>query len=400
MTENSSMKAIPVDVSIIGGGVIGLTLAIALSQQGLKVALIDTKHADFFLKQKQIQPYDARVYAVNQAALNLFDSIGVTDSILQARHGVYHDMVVWAKGTDRSLFLTSRTETWSQLGYIVEQSILLSTLWDKLQDESRVSFFGGAIIQDMDVSSACINLQDGTVICSELIVGADGANSFVRKNCAFELTSQSYVQSAIVANVSHTAVHNNTAYQCFDRDEPLAFLPLAHAHHSSVVWSCATEQANMLLKMRSEQFVDTMREAIDAKLGDLTLISDRFVFPLMKRHAKQYFKERVVLVGDAAHTVHPMAGLGMNLGLMDVQHLVDSIARAYRKERDIGSQMVLRRYERRQLAHNAWMIKLLDTLKFSFQKQLPYEWINHLPWVKSKMINVAQGAYSLPRILT
>lgn len=388
-----------VDVSIVGAGVVGLTLAIALSQQGLKISLIDSKSADYFSAQKSMKPYDARVYALNQAAITLFSSIGMMPRLKQSRHALYREMLLWEKNTSQTLRLSSDEHTIDQLGWITEQSVLVSALWELFLTESRIKFIGDTTVEAVDSVAARLVLKNGMSLHSKLIIGADGAHSIIRSKVDIVSDISSYEQTALVVNVSHSRPHESTAYQCFDREDSLAFLPLSNPYHSSVVWSLSASAMQTVMNLSDSEFTRQLQAAFDDKLGTITLLSTREVFPLIKRHARKYFKDRVVLIGDAAHTIHPMAGLGLNVGLMDVARLIECLVSAFKKQHDIGSQKVLRRYERLRSGHVSMMLRLLDSLQWSFKHQLPFTWVNHAPWLKRRMINIAQGAYSLPMIL-
>lgn len=388
-----------VDISIVGAGVVGLTLAIALSQQGLKIGLIDSKSADYFSAQKSMKLYDARVYAVNQAAITLFSSIGMMPGLRQSRHALYREMLLWEKNTSQTLRLSSDEHTIDQLGLIVEQSVLVSALWELLLTESRIKFIGDTTVEAVDSTAARLFLKNGMCLHSKLIIGADGAHSIIRSKVDIASDISSYEQTALVVNVSHSRPHESTAYQCFDREDSLAFLPLSNPYHSSVVWSLSASAMQTVMDLSDSEFTRQLQAAFDDKLGTIALLSTRKAFPLIKRHARKYFKDRVVLVGDAAHTIHPMAGLGLNVGLMDVAHLIECLVSAFKKQHDISAQKVLRRYERLRSGHVSMMLRLLDSLQWSFKHQLPFTWVNHVPWLKRRMINIAQGAYSLPMIL-
>lgn len=388
-----------IDISIVGAGVIGLALAIALSQQGLKVALIDSKGSEYFSALKDMQPYDVRVYAINQAAMNLFNSIGMMSSLWGSRHALYREMILWQKDGPQTLKLSSREHTIDQLGMIVEQNVLISLLWDKLLAEHHIQFIGDTTVETVDSDAAKLYLKNGLCLSSKLIIGSDGAHSIIRSKVGMACNISSYEQTALVVNVSHSQPHCNTAYQCFDGEASLAFLPLSDPRHSSVVWSLSTSAMQTIMDLSDSEFVEQLQAAFGDQLGVIGLLSTRAVFPLIKRHATKYFKDRVVLVGDAAHTIHPMAGLGLNVGLMDVTHLVECLVPAFKKQQDIGSKKILRRYERVRSSHVSMMLWLLDSLKWGFKNQLPFSWINQVPWLKRRMINIAQGGYSLPMIL-
>ena len=270
------------------------------------------------------------------------------------------------------------------LGHIVENSITSSALVECLQHQSNIEVIAPAKLQGVSSTAATpygytLTLDDGRVLQSALVVAADGANSKVRRLLDIEMREWDYDHQAIVCTVATEKSHQHTARQRFLPEGPLAFLPLADAsngqQYCSIVWSAIPEYAEELMQMDDQHFSAALGRAFEHTLGDITSVSRRLSFPLRQRHAVDYVKPGLALVGDAAHTIHPLAGQGVNLGLMDVKVLSEELLRARRRQLDIGSQLVLGRYQRRRKAANLGMMAGMEGFKRLFERpSLPVRW--------------------------
>jgi 2-octaprenylphenol hydroxylase len=249
-------------------------------------------------------------------------------------------------------------------------------------------------------SQVAIQLANGSHLHAPLVVGADGAQSWLRSQCAFAVEERSYEQEAIVCHVTLEKPHQNTAWQRFMRHGPLAFLPLADAQQASIVWSTNTETAEQMMAMSDEFFHAYLSEAICQTFGRITQSSARQRFPLIMRHAKEYVKPRVALIGDAAHTIHPLAGQGLNLGLGDAKALADTLQRAHACGRDVGGLSTLRRFERARREPNTTMLLGMRGLQRLFASPSPWVKLlrnqgltlaDSLPAIKRKIITHALG---------
>jgi 2-octaprenylphenol hydroxylase len=220
-------------------------------------------------------------------------------------------------------------------------------------------------------SEAWLTLDNGQALTAKLVVGADGANSWVRRQQDIPLTHWDYGHSAIVANIRTESVHDSVARQIFTPQGPLAFLPMQSPNMSSIVWSTEPNRAEKLVSMSEQEFNKHLTTEFDAKLGLCSVVGERFAFPLRMRYARDFAVERVALVGDAAHTIHPLAGQGVNLGLLDAASLAQELIKLWQAGEDIGTKRNLRSYERWRKAEAAKMIASMQGFKDLFEGDNP-----------------------------
>lgn len=305
------------DVVVVGGGVVGASCALALAQAGMTVTLIESREPAAW----QAGSPDLRVFAFAADNVQLLQRLGVWEAIVQTRAWPYRRMQVWdAAGGDDLVFDADRFGR-SELGFIVENSLLQDRLWKALpaagvdvQCPARVE----ALEQDAD--GVRLRLQDGRRLEAALAVAADGAASTLRELAGIEVASHDYQQRGVVAYVDSAEPNQSTAWQRFLPGGPLALLPVA-GQRSSIVWTVPDVEADRLLALEDADFARELTRASGGRLGDLTLVSPRAAFPLRRQLAHRYVSGRVLVLGDAAHVVHPLAGQGVNLGLRDVAAL-------------------------------------------------------------------------------
>lgn len=331
------------DVLVIGGGIVGLTTALAMAQQNHSVAIID---AGSFLVD--INRADLRVYAINQASQTLLERLGVWQYLLESRVSPYQHMHVWDSLSGEHIDFDARDVAASYLGHIIEECILKQALLEQIALQPAITLFPDSKVTDVN------NKVDSVVVHSEhqswegqLLMIADGANSPCRQKLQVPLNSWSYEQQALVATVAVEQSHQHTAYQVFNSDGPLAFLPLANMQHCSIVWSTEPQRAKALMALDDEAFNAELTQAFSGKLGQVKVISARHQFPLQMRHVKQYAGDRWLLLGDAAHTIHPLAGLGLNVGLADVvawMHCLETGNGVLVSKRSLGAYQRERKY--------------------------------------------------------
>jgi len=332
------------DIVVSGAGMVGATLCCALADSGLRVAVIESRH---IASTWPDDDDDLRVSAITAASEQIFKSLNAWQAITE--HGIspYRDMHVWDATGDGAIHFDSANIGEARLGHIVKNRIIQTALQLKMRCANNMTLLYPHSIQSFNVNTdhVAIRLDDAQQIEARLLIGADGGQSRVRQLAGIEIDTRDYQQKAIVATVTSELPHQETASQRFMPNGPLAFLPLADGR-CSIVWSTTPEQADELLAMDEDDFCDALGSAFEYRLGQITASSPRAAFPLRSAHAKQYVLPRLALIGDAAHTVHPLAGQGVNLGLLDAATLAETIEQAKAKNIDIGSLSSLRRFER------------------------------------------------------
>jgi len=371
------------DVTIIGGGMVGLALACALKDSDLKVAVIEGKTPNLALASE----HEIRVSALSQASKNMLTRLGAWSHIANARHQPYQAMQVWDSDSFGKIAFdaTSVKNGEQNLGVIVENSIVQTALWQCAQSASNITLFHPFHCQSVAmgereswltlIGSSEDNQSVTQSLTSKLVVGADGANSWLRKQADIPLTSWDYGHHALVATIETDLTHDNTARQVFLPDGPLAFLPLDNeegaANLCSIVWSTTPELATELAQCDEVEFNRRLTTAFDNRLGYCQVKSPRGVFPLTMRYARSFAKERIALIGDAAHTIHPLAGLGVNLGFLDAAALAQTILGNHAKGKDIGELANLRSFERWRKSEAMQMIAAMEGFKQLFSGDNP-----------------------------
>jgi 2-polyprenylphenol 6-hydroxylase len=349
------------DVIVVGSGVVGAALALALKRRKIDVALVEKGAAP-----RPFDPagYDLRVYAISPGTTRFLDALGVWSGIDSRRVSPYEEMRVWHDGPDQALTFTAAENRLPQLGWIVENDLILDTLWRAL---AGVPTYLGAGVTSFAIGpkGATLSLDDGRELKASLIVAADGADSRLRELAGIAVTGWDYPQQAIVCNVATERPHRRAALQRFLSTGPLAFLPLADGR-CSIVWS--STQADELMALDDAGFRSRLGEASQHALGEIGEITRRVAFPLRLLHAEQYVQGPLVLIGDAAHVVHPLAGQGVNLGLADVQCLAEALGQPGKA---LASPRALQRYQRARKAENVEMLALTDALYRAFGQQAP-----------------------------
>ncbi|MGD8339959.1 MAG: UbiH/UbiF/VisC/COQ6 family ubiquinone biosynthesis hydroxylase [Gammaproteobacteria bacterium] len=360
------------EVIVVGAGPVGLLFASRLARQNsarnLRLRVIDA-HPPAGWQPNSVDP---RVYALSRESQRLLGELW--GSVVSRRVSPYRRMRVWegesAFGHGSVVFDAADIGE-PDLGHIVEDRLLRSVLLEDLsRTEVETSFGAGldSLIPGRD--SIEIRLGDGRTATADLVVGADGTNSRVRAAVGIDAIRKDYVQQAIVAHVETENDHNETAWQRFLPSGPLAFLPLSDGR-CSIVWSNSRSAAESLLALGDDEFLAELETASAGVLGRLGPCTERLAFPLSLAHAIRYTRDRVALIGDAAHAVHPLAGQGMNLGLRDAAVLADTVSGAIARGEYPGDERVLRRYERAQKARNLLMQLAFDGINELFGLPLP-----------------------------
>ncbi|MFT5880843.1 MAG: 2-octaprenylphenol hydroxylase [Moritella sp.] len=386
------------DIAVVGGGMVGLAFAAALKDTTLKVVVIEGNEIDLELGE---QP-DLRVSALSRASQNILQNLDAWGGIETRRKQAYNAMQVWDRdGFGRIDFDGSALMT-DTLGHLVENKVIQLALLEQIEKAGNITLLTSTKIRKLSQNAEAVwlTLEGQEPVYAKLIVGADGANSWTRQQVNIPLVSWDYNHSAIVANIRTVEPHQNCARQIFNPEGPLAFLPLWQPDLSSIVWSLPPERAAVLLAMDEADFNKALTVAFDGRLGVCQVEGQRQSFPLKMRYARSFATDRVALIGDAAHTLHPLAGQGVNLGLLDAASLAQCVLANHQQQKDIGAHRNLREFERWRKTEAAVMIASMEGLKRLFSGSHPAKRLfrdvgltlsNVLPGVKLQFIKRAMG---------
>lgn len=355
------------DVLIIGGGMVGATLGCALGGSGLRVAVLEDTPPPAF---DPAQPHDLRVSAVSVASANILKTIGAWPGIAARRLCPYRRMRVWEDRGD----VEFRSEEINEpvLGHIVENRVVQLAALERLKDFPNVELLCPVATRKIAYSptGTSVELGDGRVLSGRLLIAADGGFSKVRQATGIGVSGWDYEQHALVLTVDTASGQQDITWQRFTPDGPQALLPLSGAH-ASLVWYNAPEAVSRLKALPDTELLAELRQSFPDCLGDIKAITARGSFPLRRQHALRYAKEGVALIGDAAHMIHPLAGQGVNIGLLDAAALAEVLVEARRRGVDIGSEAVLARYEHLRRRNNLLMMTIMDAFYRTFGNNLP-----------------------------
>ncbi|MFQ2273636.1 FAD-dependent 2-octaprenylphenol hydroxylase [Aeromonas hydrophila] len=358
-----------VDVVIVGGGMVGLGLAAALKGSALKVAVVEGQLPASELDEAP----DNRVSALSLASQRILQQVGAWRGIEARRLQPYVQMEVWEQDSFGRIAFDAASLRQPELGHIVENRVIQLALLEAILDGDNIQLLSPARASSLQSGEAgsLLLLEDGRALSAKLVVAADGAHSWVRRQADIPLTSWDYGHHALVATVRCAEPHEAVARQIFTPEGPLAFLPLWQPDLCSIVWSVPAKRAEALCQCDEEQFNRQLTTAFDGRLGLCKVEGARSAIPLTARYARDFARERLVLVGDAAHTIHPLAGQGVNLGLLDAAALAEQILRNQAAGKDIGRLANLRGYERWRKSEAASMLAAMEGLKRLFAGSNP-----------------------------
>lgn len=349
---------------------VGATLACGLAEEAeqLKIAVIDAFEPKL---EWTADSYDMRVSAITRASQNIFKDCGAWDKIVSQRVSPYQDMFVWDAASKGEIHFDSADMGESDLGHIIENRVIVKALHQRMLELSQITLHCPAKVESIafNADNVSLTLADKTHLSASLVVGADGTRSWIRQQADIAVKGWDFDQAALVTTVKTEKYHQDTAWQRFLPTGPLAFLPLTEGY-SSIVWSTSPDEAKRLTQISEAEFAAELEQAFESKLGKIESVAGRAVFPLRLFETMHYVKPRLALVGDAAHTIHPLAGQGVNLGLADVKSLISVIVDATNEKKDIGALNVLRRYERWRRADNRSMLVAMDGLKRLFGSEI------------------------------
>ncbi|MFV9614729.1 MAG: FAD-dependent monooxygenase [Gammaproteobacteria bacterium] len=399
------------DIAIIGGGIVGLCFANELIGSDFSVVIIERNELKAISEQTS-----CRVSAINLSALKRFHQTGLlqssgTPSALTKRVCLFEKMFVWDQTGAGQIQFDSAELGVPELGAIIENNVLQKMLLEKVKAADNITYLCPQEITQIDYqlaeieqlasarAASTIVLSSGEKIQATLLVGADGVDSNVRKAASIQRLKQPYQQQALVCNVATRESHQNTAWQCFMPSGPLAFLPLYNGQ-SSIVWSLDEGAAQQTMALDDQAFKLALAEASEFRLGEIDDVGQRFLFPLSHGHVDEYVKPGLVLIGDAAHNIHPLAGQGANLGIADAFALADVICTARKADRQWAALHTLLKYQRQRKGANQLMEISMTGFKHLFggnnvllseMRNAGLSLVDHLPALKYRIIKQALG---------
>ncbi len=354
------------DVLVVGGGVVGLATAAALCRAGFRICVVDAGAPD--VANADVGGYELRVSTLTRGAEHVLTHLGAWALLPHARIQPFFDMRVWDEGSPGELHFSAADVGEPHLGVLAENSRVAEALEAVLREvyPGQCDWRRPAKLESLhaDVDGVVARVS-GEPMEAELIVGADGASSFVRQLMQLDTHVREYDQNAVVANLRLELSHEETAWQRFLSTGPIAMLPLP-GDYGSIVWSTTPDEAAALVTMDTDAFQMRVAEALDGRFGRMVWCSKRVQFPLRRVQAREYVATRTVLVGDAAHAIHPLAGQGLNLGIMDAATLSAVLVEAREAGRSFSGRSTLRRYERWRKAQNVATQNAMDALGWVF----------------------------------
>lgn len=381
------------DLIIVGGGLAGASLALALRDTRLRIALVES--------QPPMRPegWDARIYAISPANIEFLSGIGAWRHLDVSRIAPIRSMEVHGDGGGK-LGFTAYESGVPELGCILESSLMACEFWESAKRQSNLVLFCPARPEALEFrrDAAVLRLVDGTVLSAPLLVGADGRDSWVRQSAGLSAVNTPYGEKGVVANFVTEKPHQNCAYQWFRGDGVLAYLPLP-GNRISIVWSTPDAHADELCSLAPNLFCERVAESGARTLGDLQLLTPPAAFPLRLMRVPQTVAPRLALVGDAAHGIHPLSGHGINLGFQDAKALA-SLLSAAQPWQDIGETRFLQRYQRVRREETVLMQSTTDGLRRLFRESSPglrplrnlgLNLTNGLPFIKNALVRYALG---------
>ncbi|MGZ5026482.1 MAG: FAD-dependent monooxygenase [Methylobacter sp.] len=364
------------DVVVVGGGMVGAAVACGLGGSSLKVAVIESALPQAFALE---QPHDLRVSALSIASKNILEAVGAWGGVVKRRLCPFRRMRVWETAGDTEF--CSDDINYPELGFIVENRVTQLALLERLQEFSNVELMCPAAINNINYSAGKtpeVKLDNGRILSAKVLVAADGGQSRVRQAVGLGVTSWDYQQHALVIYIETDYGQQDITWQRFVPSGPQAFLPLT-GHYGSVVWYNSPDEVSRLKALSSEDLLRELIATFPDCLGKVNAVLGTASFPLKRQHAQSYVKPGVVLVGDAAHMINPLAGQGVNIGLLDAAALAEVLLDANRLGLDLGDLAVLKRYEKMRRNENLKMMTVMDVFYQVFSNQvLPVKFLRNL----------------------
>lgn len=391
------------DVVVVGAGMVGSLFAAALGGSGLRIALIDGMPPQ---KPDVSGPFEPRVSALTRASERMIENVGAMGRLEGTRLCQFTDMDVWEADGTGHIHFSAREIGESHLGIMIENRLLQWALTERAAEHENIDFICPDKLQTLERLPRCwqVTLASGRVLQTKLVVGADGAQSAVRQQAGLTLRELDYAQQALVTTVRCEKPHEYTAWQRFLPTGPVALLPVlgqdGDAHQCSIVWTLDNAEAERVRVLDDAAFCRELGHAFEHRLGRIVSADRRFAFPLVARHARDYALEGLALIGDAAHTIHPLAGQGVNLGFLDAAVLAEEILRAMGRGLPVDEFSTLRRYSRRRRGHNSLLMHTMtgfqklfgaDDLGLRLLRNAGLNIVDRLGPVKNQIVREAMG---------
>ncbi|WP_052384126.1 UbiH/UbiF/VisC/COQ6 family ubiquinone biosynthesis hydroxylase [Litchfieldella xinjiangensis] len=364
------------EVIVVGGGMVGATLAALLGEAGIAVQVLDARPGPVDRQAGTGRPA-LRVSAVTEVSRRLFVGLGAWPAMQARRVTPYTGMHVWEQQGSGEIRFDAEQAGVATLGHIVENEVILAALEERLERLPTVEMRYGCRVESLGAWQSemrQLTLNNGETLSAPLIVAADGARSRLRELAGITADAHDTGHHALVTTVRLERPHGGVARQVFLPEGPLAFLPLTlddDPHHCSIVWSTSPQHVERLRSLTPDALGAEMATAFDHRLGQVEVIDETASFPLAQRHASRYVMPGLALIGDAAHSIHPLAGQGVNLGLMDAAVLAEELVSARSRGASLGDERILSRYARRRRGDNAAMLTMMDGFRLLFGSANP-----------------------------
>ena len=385
-------------VTIVGGGVAGALLALYLGKARVNTCLIDKGKPSL----KLANPFIGRTTSLNLSSINSLREAGIWETI-EKNSQQFEEIYVWDAEGSSSVQFNAAEISRKGLGVIVHNNIILEAIFNELEKIPEIRLIEEDSLMDVkhDPHKVEISTHAGLNIMSELLIGADGSLSKVRDLSQIPIRTWSYQQQALVASVVTEKSLNKTAFQIFTDTGPIALLPLAQgSNEASLIWSTDEEYGQKILKLERNLLMQELRLKTEDRFGEIICKEDIDSFPLHQLHAKKFYKGRSILVGDSAHTIHPLAGQGLNLGIADVKELSELLTSANRYGRALYDKEILRSYSKRREPESYKMIALMEAFKRGFGSEniwiklgrsFAFDFANNTKVLKQRLIKEAAG---------
>ena len=363
------------DMIVIGAGLVGSAFVLRLRQQAvardLRIAVVERALPP--TPAAVNEHWGLRVSALSPESVSLLQAAGLQAKWPQLRPAPYTDMRVWDADGTGAVHFSAKAAGVESLGVLIENAALQTALWQQITQDSGLSIYAPQAWTNLErgLGDWCLTLSDGQTLHAPLVIAADGAQSRVRELAGIAVAQRDYHQRGVVCTVEHEMPHEATAWQRFLSTGPLAFLPTDHPQQSSIVWTLPSEQAQAYCAMPVAEFEQALAQAFEHKLGTVKLLGERASFPLLAQHAEHYARDGVVLIGDAAHSIHPLAGQGVNLGFLDVAALVDALVAQREAGLPWAHERAQRQYSRARRGHNGLMMHAMSGFDLLFASELP-----------------------------